>query len=158
MGDFFHGWRSKLGLVTLFMALLFAAGWVRSLFSLEALNLHAGRISSVQIISECQSLSFVTIAASHPDPRLTSIQYFHDDPDSHGPRVHLGGMRFGGPPASLFNLQFDMNSQTWTVWLFTLSYWSIVIPLTLLSAWLLLSKPRKANLKPITEPVPETAT
>ena len=37
-------------------------------------------------------------------------------------------------------------------------YWSIVIPQTLVSAWLLLNRPRKPNLKPITEPVPETAT
>ena len=32
-----------------------------------------------------------------------------------------------------------------------------IAPLTLLSAWLLLSKPRKQNSKPITESIPEAA-
>ena len=31
MGDFFHGWRRKIGVVTLVMALVFVSGWVRSL-------------------------------------------------------------------------------------------------------------------------------
>lgn len=34
-------------------------------------------------------------------------------------------------------------------------FWSIVIPMTLLSAWLLLSKPRKSTSEKITESVPE---
>ena len=31
MGEFFKGWRRKVGCVTLVMACVFAAGWVRSL-------------------------------------------------------------------------------------------------------------------------------
>ena len=34
-------------------------------------------------------------------------------------------------------------------------YWSIVVPLTLISLWLLLTKPRKSNQLKIAEPVPE---
>jgi hypothetical protein len=34
-------------------------------------------------------------------------------------------------------------------------YWSTVIPLTLLSAFMLLSKPRKSNPLKIVEPIPE---
>ncbi len=30
MGNLFHGWRRKIGLVTLFIAGLFMAAWVRS--------------------------------------------------------------------------------------------------------------------------------
>ena len=30
MGEFFHGWRRKVGIVTLVIACVFMAGWVRS--------------------------------------------------------------------------------------------------------------------------------
>ena len=30
MGDFFHGWRRKVGLLTLVMACVFTAGWIRA--------------------------------------------------------------------------------------------------------------------------------
>ena len=30
MGDFFKGWKRKIGVMTLLMGLVFAAGWVRS--------------------------------------------------------------------------------------------------------------------------------
>ena len=111
MGDLFRPRRRKIGAVTLVVACVFAAGWIRSLFDQESLNLPTGQNSSVQLISGRQSFSFVAISASLPDPRLTSIEYFRDDPDGQGPRVHLGRMRLGGP-AGLFHLQFKMNSQT----------------------------------------------
>ena len=40
----------------------------------------------------------------------------------------------------------------------TIPYWSIVIPLTLLAAFLLLSKPRKSTLKKTAEPIPAEGT
>ena len=42
------------------------------------------------------------------------------------------------------------ETESWTI-----PYWSITIPLTLLSAFLLLSKPQKSNQQKITDPVPE---
>jgi hypothetical protein len=43
------------------------------------------------------------------------------------------------------------------VGIFVVSHWLIVIPLTLLSAWLLLSKPRRPKMKSADEPVSEPA-
>jgi hypothetical protein len=35
MSDFFHGWRRKAGFVTLLMAIVFMAGWVRSMSGID---------------------------------------------------------------------------------------------------------------------------
>jgi len=48
----------------------------------------------------------------------------------------------------------DLNVQNVVV-LFQFPYWSIVSPLILLSAYLLLGNPRPSTSKKITEPVPE---
>ena len=41
---------------------------------------------------------------------------------------------------------------------YTIPYWSIVLPLTLISVFLLLSKPRKSNQMKIADPVPSEGT
>jgi len=40
MKEFFQGWRRKIGVVTLVMALVFMAGWVRSLVVEDELDFH----------------------------------------------------------------------------------------------------------------------
>jgi len=37
MGEFFYGWKRMVGVLTLVMACVFAAGWVRSLMSIQDL-------------------------------------------------------------------------------------------------------------------------
>ena len=39
MGDFFHGWRRKIGVVTLLMALLFMAAWIHTINMYAMLSL-----------------------------------------------------------------------------------------------------------------------
>jgi hypothetical protein len=50
-----------------------------------------------------------------------------------------------------FSSTFGLSSEF--EWL--IPYWSVTIPLTLISLWLLLSKPRKSNQREITEPTPK---
>ena len=38
MGDFFRGWRRKIGLLSLVLALLFMGVWVRSLSVMDVIN------------------------------------------------------------------------------------------------------------------------
>jgi len=38
MGEFFHGWRRRIGLVTLMVACVFTAGWVRSLGACDQIH------------------------------------------------------------------------------------------------------------------------
>ena len=49
-------------------------------------------------------------------------------------------------------------TQTNIDWWIKLSHWSIALPLSLLSAFLLLAKPRKSNRMKIAEPVPNEGT
>ncbi len=55
------------------------------------------------------------------------------------------GFHFGAANATAGSIR---RVEFWIV-----PYWSIVIPLTLLSAYLLLSKPHKSTPKKITEPI-----
>ena len=141
MWDFFRGWKRKVGVVTLFLACSLSAAWVRSSFLQESLNLPIGERSSVQIVSQCQSLNLFAIRAHLADPQLHIIDYSGEKLYDTVPHVQLGGMRFSGPKG-YFHLQFQMDAQTWSVMLITLPYWMLVLPLTLLSAYLLLKKSR----------------
>jgi hypothetical protein len=48
------------------------------------------------------------------------------------------------------------NYQTTTTTFWTIPYWSITIPVTLLSTWWLFSKPRRLAGKQVTDPVSES--
>jgi len=92
MGEFFKGWRRKIGVVTLVLACVFAVDWMR----LADYSVKEGRTSDV--------------------PWLPTVMH---------PQL---GVPYG---------------------------W-IVLPLTLLSGYLLLSKPRLSKPKQTTEPAPTT--
>ena len=110
MGDFFRGWRRKIGCVTLMMALVGMAGWVRS---------HTIEDSFPLIGSEIRSREgFVE----------QTVTLFKRQPNSSSAVFHQSILR-------------------------RLPYWSITIPLTLISFWFLLSKHGKSTQLKISEPV-----
>ena len=145
MGEFFKGWRRKIGVVTLVMACVFAAGWIRSftitdeIWTVTPNSVRYG-IASWQGGVEYSKLKYVAVLkpqwgrAAQPiggnSKRTTQSPWvFHGRIESNnGGPTHLHGL---GVP-----------------------YWSIVMPLTLLSAWLLFSKPRQSTSVKITEPFP----
>jgi hypothetical protein len=159
MGDFFKGWRRKIGLLTLVMACVFAAGWVRSL------SIHDG--VSIPMDSCMYSLW------SGRGVIAWGRQIVLDNPKTWvGAKIqwvwqgHLGtedGLdTFGIERRSILGFEvFDIHcgigdqikNVHWVIWL--IPYWSVVIPLTLIALWLLLSKPRKPNQDKITQPIPE---
>ena len=131
MREFFKGWRRKVGCVTLVMACVFAVGWVRSLTRRDTFDF--GR---VEIVSLESSLA----VAIWPRSNLRLPQWFTEDSRSidsvfgpHGCRSRGAGFWSSG----IADLQSTL--------IVVAPYWSIVIPLTLLSAYLLLSKPRVAK-------------
>ena len=101
MFNYFRGWRRKAGLVTLLMACVFAAGWVRSLTEIDRLGLFGGWVCSWGGSMRLVEVSFITTQIGGASVRAAQLTPF-----------------------------------------FSIPYWMIVLPLTLLSAWLLLSKPR----------------
>ena len=143
MGDFFIGWRRKVGVVTLVLACVFAGGWVKSLSTTDILNLR-GRKQTILFSGNC-SIALVT-------PQFELSRTWHTFPGSE--HVFFGdlsfkqrGLRTGyrlehNPEWELPN---GLRSTFWTA-----SYWSIVIPLTILSAYLLIVQPKSVKPAPDT--------
>jgi len=157
MGRYFKPLRKKVGVVTLGLACLFAAGWVRSRTVIDAFSVRRSLYSMSTLHSASEELALSTLCIVSP--------------------VELGDFPFWSsetiPTDYIFSLPFDpltVETQYRFLGFYSLKdcpvdggvhiyacgapYWSIVIPLTLLSAWLLLSKPRVAKPKAIAEPIP----
>jgi hypothetical protein len=141
MGNLFHSWRRTIGVVTLMMALVFMAGWIWSYSILDVVVCNGGRYTDGWLRSSCGEIilnryysgdaEILLGAVVWEQSPLSSIFYF-DFADIHW-RWRLGGFRFG-------ESYDDRNAIVATF--FVIPYWSVVLPLTLLSACLLLTKAR----------------
>ena len=158
MGEFFKPWRRKVGCVMLLVALVVMVGWVRSSFIRDWIVFYSGN-HLVQFGSDSQRLyclvdyskdhinkegatwkvpSFGTAVLSRPDPLApTSL----DDSSRSWARHWLGFYVWQ-------KTYWDFYQSTLTV----IPYWSVVIPLTLASAFLLLSTQRRASPR---QPLPD---
>ena len=155
MGEYFKPWRRKVGVVTLLLACMFAAGWVRSLSIEDSIY----RVSGVgsPAIAYVQSTRGCILWWSN------SKSYFP---------ANSSGLvwSFSAAKINSFNINDDNNRSPWLlkqigigigsrvdigmgrdVWI--VPYWPIVIPLSLISAFLLLSKSRRSNQKKIDKPI-----
>ena len=158
---FFNGWRRRLGLVSLIMALLFMAYWVRS-FVVEAphpfvvdlidfseyfdfpVEDHAiagfGTYNHSLVLMAYQSVdvksspttngSFIfSVNGSQPQGKLKA--YLEDPLSEDGTQIMVENTN------GTTKMMVPMS-------IFAIPYWSLTVPLTLLSLWLLLSRPRKS--------------
>ena len=164
MGEFFHGWRRKVGVLTLLLACMFAVGWMRSPRIIDSIRFPAQMHAKESLVSvTIDSL----ISSSH------SIFWVRSDEGSAdispteeidlGPRYPKWNTSSEHP--ELFHSQFkwrwrvcgfgigdfdvERHEGSWETCAI-IPYWSIVIPLTVLSAWLLLSKSRKLEKTAVT--------
>ena len=120
MGEFFKGWRRKIGVVTLVMACVITSLWIgsRGISNTYAIPLPADRALVV-----------------------TSLNG----------RIGCGVEVWISPPiASANNGKFhesllDYTLEEWHYLPCTVPCWTIAVPLTLISLWLLLSKPYKST-------------
>jgi hypothetical protein len=143
MFDYFRGWKRKTGLLALVLSSVFAAGWVRSrlimdhfcyrtsastyqeLFSVAGQIWWTGTIESRGKL-DCKWYSSnqnTNILICRPEDILWRRKFFE--------------FEFGEFPDP------NIGNATYCI----APYWSIVIPLTLLSAYLLLSKPRVSKTR-----------
>jgi hypothetical protein len=138
MGDF-KPLRRKLGLITLLLACVLLAGWVGS--QLRLIGVQTGNSKSTfSVVSMSGRVYFMNLnipggfhfTSSDITKPLQPWEGFKDVE-----RAHFAGFEFGvGNHKKAAGVKMG---------LLILPYWSIVIPLALLSAWLLLSKPRVKN-------------
>ena len=153
MLDYFKPVRRKLGVVTLAMACLFAAGWVRSdhrsdivMYDLNVNDDNWGAISSYRQrlrwahifgdpdnLKESAGFQVLSYPVPPPSEVLLSEDYC---------RLEFLGFEFKLFPRIRGSLPPPFET------LIAVPYWSIVLPLTLLSACLLLNKPRPKGSGP----------
>ncbi len=138
MDDFFHGWRHKLGLLTLVIAIMFVVGWIRSLVVTDSLHLPSRMLLTTllpkQVYSADQSLIIVIRADPNDDP--PSLPWVRTDRFIKNPEwITLEDI--------VWQFQccgFAVGVEKPNGPIFLIPYWSIEIPLMLISAYLLLVK------------------
>jgi len=172
MGDYFKLWRRKVGVVTLVMACVFTAVWIRSINRRETAAFSVRNNMRFQIFSQNGNVKIRIIVSDFPvrdffgqldkvillKPFFTSgVTREHAVPIDEkmlirdSSRWNLTGYGF-----VVANFKQEILSVRVSVWI--VPYWLLVIPLTLVSAYLLLSKPRKSTSKKITEPITTEGT
>ena len=158
MGEFFKGWRIKIGVMTLVMACVFLGGWVRSRSTVDLMTLYYAKSNCI-FVSGGERFLFVL-----GDKQVQSETNDRDE------GVDYRIARWPDATKKLTTHWHSLNASTVKVYLSRINrdtiissymmvpYWSIIIPLTLMSAWLLLSKPRKLRQSTTVQPIPVDAT
>ncbi len=152
MLGFFKGWRRKVGALTLVIACVFAAGWLRSLHSREFIFIEfeipfGGRI-------------FAHTSANQMDILLQRSTGWHFDFGKVDPIVTLNAL----DGVWFFDVEqieeeiVDGVLQVAPGYELRICFYAIVIPLTLLSAYLLLTKPRPSTRASTESQTPTSAT
>ena len=146
MREFFQSWRRKAGCVTLAMSCVFMAGWVRGVRRVDVLH-YRGKLGDIRMLSSRRGLMWIsdkTTSRWEKEPPF----YWEYECDKEGGAFE--GMldyvdkKFGG----YFGFRYRWTQPTSTLMgskILVIPYSSSVIPLTLLSAYLLLTKPRPAT-------------
>jgi len=161
MGDYFHGWRRKVGIVTLLMALVFMAGWVRSFSADDLICFKQHQFNSV-----CGGLVWERPAQQ---PSMQFSHFVFSSRDLRNPNHIVGPFesstpddkwrrQFAGFVVAEYRVAVTSANKTTSIEanrFYRVPYWSIVIPMTLLSTFLLLTKPRQSNQKKTVELIPE---
>jgi hypothetical protein len=153
MAEFFRGWKRKVGVVTLCLGCVFMLEWVRS--ASESDLIHFMRQPHIRhTIYSCPAgLGWTRLC-------LTAGTPIYNRPFDYVTWQTLPlSQRNGVYPFDWHDTQwgtqwmgFRMGTVVWDnppgfqeTTVVVVPHWSIVIPLTLLSAWLLLSKPRRVE-------------
>jgi hypothetical protein len=133
MQTFFHGWRRKMGVVALVMACLVTGLWVRTLFFADQFCFVIG--DRKHYINSGQSgLTWLSIDRSPMLEWHTVI-----------PAEEFEQIKLSRPLTQSLNETFAILTDRGTNPACRyLLYWWLALPLTLLSAYLILWKPRKA--------------
>ncbi len=149
MGGFFHGWRRKAGCAFLVIAIPLASAWMRSASTDDAVRFTVfGRRHLIR--SERNGLSWCGWDEKDDDfrmPNWASQPHWQPEDLKIAPGVLSGSFLRGFPhPDYLFGILFERESRRGCEW--KIAHWILVWPLTLLSAYLILWKPRQAS-KPV---------
>jgi hypothetical protein len=140
MREFFKGWRRKVGCALLLFTVFTAAAWIRSFLIWDQFNvvMFGRRFTLSSELGEIQWEVLSDWRVRRRLPFWDAIASTKDDPQ--GALIdHENGDMF-----IRYSELKNMGPGFWQHWICLIaSYWSFVVPLTLLSAWLTLCQPRK---------------
>lgn len=147
MREFFHGWKRKVGVLTLVIACVFAAGWIRSNSTTDILILESrDEIHEFELRSTHSFIALEWTAQGDPVPLKFQFGWPHllseaNDPDS---------------PESQRSFAFRCRSHRnkggeFRRWELRIGYGWILLSLVVASTWLLLCKPRVAKPKTLSD-------
>ena len=148
MREFCRGWRRKVGLVTLAMVMLLMAGWMRSVVVWNRISVCSGQYTIHQFSSSGGRLGW----ERRENDVYSNLPLVFFDSDVNSSDLFAYEKH---PSDNYFEWQFDSGGFVCCkvtddegfvpFTLVIMPYWSLVLPLTLLSAWLILGKTRKAT-------------
>ena len=177
MVEFFQGWRRKFGVVTLVMALVLMGGWMRSESRIDHLWISVNNVvcwffsggNSLRLMTQVRPQPFIPPEESEPmfhwatitNNQLRGAKFHNQRPviDLSAEIVNRwpfertgcwGGMGF---EFERFIRTDDVKEEAHFASV-SVPYWSITIPLTLKSLWLLLFKPRKSASNKAIDSIP----
>lgn len=152
MGEFFKPWQRKVGLVTLAWACVFLCGWLRSLVAPDFMDFLNDNDTFNRLMSVNGKIDWERFHQEGPQ-RLSREQFStaktvldYDEKrilELKWTCLGFGQGKYRSESLDLLqssNPLLPLESITQSVW--TIPYWSIVVPLTALSSCLLLSKSR----------------
>ena len=170
MTEFFKPWRRKFGALTLILAVLFMGGWGRSLVLIDRIIFHDFTGSRIEehAVAGFQTQKHSLIILANELVKFTAT-YTSLNTATNSMNISLVPKQSEGeskddsdhavpPVVQPIVTGVSDYEMLMPVPLLTIPFWSVTIPLTLLSMYLLLSKPCKSNPIKITEPIPEDLT
>ena len=161
MGSYFKPLRRKIGVITLVIASVFMIGWIRSQISLDGVYLPvipafskatgSGELLSwkrgLLLIIRVRSNSFPSFRAMLPRLRTWGRPSMaRSVTDELSELLDSSIIRWNWKLCGAgYGEQVEEDTGNRGVWFFVLPYWSIVLPLTFVSGWFLLSKRRQTT-------------
>ncbi|WP_373651668.1 hypothetical protein [Schlesneria sp. DSM 10557] len=164
MRELLWGWRRKAAILTLILACSVTFIWFRSFFVLQVLNIPIAADEYFQVCSTSRNVSFSRMSITRTGEHARSqvkLWYSGNIEQQHGLSRNLVHLQIGkmscyswqAPSKMLDGVPFKMSVGT-TGAMYqaegtcrAIPHWSIVLPLTLISASLLLSKPSSQKEK-----------
>lgn len=148
MIEFFRSLRRKLGAAILLLACAFMIGLVRTYADTDNTDYVSRTFNQKTATLFSTEGSIGCILTNHIDRQVANVA------PHFGSTARCVACVSSGYTLSWSVLGFVIMTSP-IEFLIMVPYWSIVIPLTLLSAWLLLSKPRKSNQDRAAEAIPQ---
>jgi hypothetical protein len=142
---YFKPWRRKVGVVTLILACVFAAGWARSYSTVDYFTLN----SSMSLIFVSGSGSFCLTTGrsgrhinTPGEPvvmYISPVSYLWRPVGSGARKLEFVWYNYRAPKVEIYRSSGPGTEKRIEM----IPFWCVLLPIALLSAWLLLSKPRQ---------------